>query len=170
MLRAEAAFSASVRETPLGVALLGAGGTGLEERRRVRRTLESEGILALVPEDDLPRHVGPSVLEPYVLARAGIDLIFVGTDSWGSVSEFMQFHRDRKIAPKLRVLVPWKHHPLYGRGRGYLADVYLTHLAVFGHVYAVDANGRRPFPTPRTVILRLSRRYRVAKAERANST
>ncbi len=124
----------------------------------------------MVPEDSLPRHVGPSVLEPYLMSRGDIDLIFIGTDSLGPVSEFVQFQKERQLAPKLRVLVPWEHHPLYGRGRGYLADVYLTHLAVFGHVYAVDPEGHPPFPRPRTVILRISRRYRVVKAQELNST
>ncbi|MEM2930799.1 MAG: hypothetical protein QW797_08090 [Thermoproteota archaeon] len=39
-----------------------------------------------------------------------------------------------------------EHHPLYGNSASYLTDVYLTHLAVFGHVYAVGDSRETFFP------------------------
>ena len=72
-----------------------------------------------------------------LLTQAEIDLAFVNVQSWGSAAEFAEFQSDAGIAPKLRILVPRRNHPLYGSpdSSGYLTDAYLTLDAVFGHVY-----------------------------------
>jgi hypothetical protein len=160
------------------VALFGAGGDGLKERRILAGKLGEKGIVAFVPEDDLSRDVAPSLGERDILANGDIDLAFVNIESWGSVAEFSEFQSDSRIAPKLRLLVPRKHHPLYGSvgSSGYLTDAYLTHDAVFGHVYMyrleTKGNGEKEdspewIPTTSEIVLRISERYRQWKAFRS---
>ena len=144
------------------VVLLGAGGRGLEERRLIAEELERMGAIALVPEDDFP-DVAPSVIEEVLLERGDVDLIFVSVESWGSVAEFSQFHDRPSVGRKLRVLVPGRHHPLYGEGGGYLTDLYLTHLVKYGHVYAFGRDGG-PFPSPRSIAVKIAGRHMVLAA------
>ncbi|MEM3465693.1 MAG: hypothetical protein QW566_04390 [Candidatus Jordarchaeales archaeon] len=151
-------------ETSIIIVLLGAGGRGLRQRRALRNRLASMGMVALIPEDDFPREVAPSLVEEAVLSKGDVELVFINVESWGTATEFAQFHGSRRIAGKLRVLVEHEHHPLYGSSASYLTDVYLTHLAVFGHVYAVDDSRRTVFPTVREVVVKLAERYRVCKA------
>ncbi len=141
----EEEFRRRYHETSLIVVLLGAGRRGLELRRRIKRRLRREGIIALVPEDDFPPHIAPDLAERSMLRRGDVELVFVNVESWGSATEFGQFHMDEGIAPKLRVLVHHRHHPLHGRSRSYLTDVYLIHLAVHGHVYPYGRFGERGF-------------------------
>jgi len=150
-----------LNELFLAVFLMGAGGKGLEERRRLENLLEERGIIAIVAEDDLPRDVAPSLVEEYVLSSSEVELAFVNVESWGSAAEFVQYHENPSVAPKLRVLVESKHHPLYGRERGYLTDLYLTHLAVYGHVYAY---GKKPFPSSAEIVVKLAERYKQWRA------
>ena len=149
------------------VALLGAGGQGLEDRRAIARKLEDIGIGALVPEDDLPRGLAPSLLERRILSKADVELVFLNVQSWGSVAEFAQFGSDPALARKLRILVERKHHPIYGAGSssGYLSDAYLTHEAVFGHVYMFrhEINDPDWLPTTAEIVLRIAERYRQWK-------
>ncbi|MEM2827145.1 MAG: hypothetical protein QXH61_00850 [Candidatus Nezhaarchaeales archaeon] len=140
---------------------MGAGGEGLEKRRKLDRMLEEQGILSLIPEDDfVSDDVAPSLIEEAVLERADVDLIFVDTTSWGSVTEFVQFHDKRNIAPKLRVLTPYEYHPIYGNSTGYLTDVYLNHVVKYGHVYAYDDEGKSVFPTSERIVITITMRYR----------
>ena len=134
----------TLRRAGIIVALLGKGESGLVERRRIASVLRTQGVIALVPEDDFPKEAGPSLVEPAVLSESDVDLVFLNVDSWGSAVEFGGFHRHPAIAPKLRVLVSPDHHPLHSPMRGYLMDLYLTHLAAFGHVYPVDGKRRVP--------------------------
>jgi len=146
------------------VALLGAGGQGLAERRRIAAVLDRSGIAAIVPEDELPDDMAPSLAEKALFSRNEVDLVFVNVESWGSAAEFAQFHENRRIAPKLRVLVPPEHHPLHGGDRGYLTDLYLSHLTEFGHVYAIDGRARVRLPSALDAIGLLSARQRQVKA------
>lgn len=150
-----------VRESCIVVALLGAGGKGIVERRKIGQRLEAKGIIALIPEDDFPEF-SPSLIEEVILRRADIDLIFINVESWGTVAEFVQFHDEKDIAPKLRVLVQHAYHPLYGNSTSYLTDVYLTHLAVYGHLYAYG-NEECGFPTSERIIMVLANRYKELK-------
>ncbi|MGC9346029.1 MAG: hypothetical protein ACP5ER_04475 [Candidatus Bathyarchaeales archaeon] len=153
-----------VRDTCIIVVLLGAGGRGIERRREIARKLEENWILVLIPEDDFAPDVAPSLTEEAILERADVDLIFVNVESWGSVVEFVQFHNKELIAPKLRVLTLYKYHPLYASSKSYLTDLYLTHLAKYGHVYAYDDGKGRVFPTSEKIIVTLSLRYKQLKA------
>lgn len=117
----------------------------------------------MIPEDDFPRGISPSLAEEAMLSRGDADLVFVDIQSWGSACEFAQFHEARAIARKLRVLVPPQYHPLHGRSKSYLTDLYLTHLAVHGHVYPVSTKDKS-FPSAKKVIVKLSERYRMLKA------
>jgi len=150
------------------IALLGAGGRGLAERRTVASELRGLGFNTIIPEDALPLEVSPSIAEPELLAWPELDLAFLNIESWGSASEFAQFQSDSRIANKLRVIVPRRHHPLYGSGvsSGYLTDMYLTHDAVFGHVYMHDdgsaADGS--LPSAKEIIITISQRFRQWKA------
>ena len=153
-----------IRETSVIIVLLGAGGRGLRQRRMLRDELASMGMIALIPEDDFPGEVAPSLVEEAMLSKGDVELVFINVESWGTVTEFTQFHRNRRITPKLRVLVRHEHHPLYGGSGSYLTDVYLTHLAVFGHVYAIDDSRRTLFPTARETVVKLADRYRLCKA------
>jgi len=148
-----------IKQTSIIVILLGAGGKGLKERREIKKTLKSKGIIALVPEDDFPSEA-PSLTEEAILEDSDIDLIFINVESWGSVAEFVQFSKNSRIAPKLRVLVNYQYHPLYGTKKGYLSDLYLTFMAIFGHVYAYD---EKMFPTPKEIITILADRFRAVK-------
>jgi len=145
------------------VALLGAGKRGLAARRRMAAALARRGILALVPEDDLPEDAAPSLAERAILSSDDVDLVFINVESWGSAVEFGQFHENEKIAPKLRVLVSPEHHPFHGESVGYLADLYLSHLSMFGHVYAVNGEARVRLPSTWTLVRKLSERYRQIK-------
>src|SRR5712692_11598964 len=57
-----------LKATKVIVALLGAGGGGLEERRRMAEELSGKGVMAIVPEDVLTPEVGPSILERRILS------------------------------------------------------------------------------------------------------
>src|SRR5205809_5931287 len=72
-----------VRRTNVVVALLGKGGHGLSSRRRLAKTLRQLRIVALVPEDDFPRDIGPSLAEEAVLSDADTHLVFIHVESWG---------------------------------------------------------------------------------------
>lgn len=158
------------RRAYLTVVLLGRRGNGLEERRQIARALEQRGMNALVPEDDLPCDVGPSVAEEEMILHGDADLVFLNVDSWGTATEFGQFHDREPVARKLRVLVPAPYHPLYGDRGGYLTDLYLTHLAVFGHVYAVGAaEGLPALSAPRLVCM-LATRYAEVKSSKRRLT
>ena len=153
-----------VQRTHIVAVLLGAGGSGLSARRKVARTLRRRQITAVVPEDDLPQDLGPSVAEEAVLSDADTHLVFLHVESWGSAAEFGQLRALPGVAPKLRVLVTPAYHPVYGKRRSYLTDAYMTHLALHGHVYAVGRNGRLRVPEPEDLIVMLAERYRQAKA------
>ena len=149
-----------VGETSIIVVLLGVGNKGLERRRNLDEKLEEVGILSLVPEDDFAPDVAPSLTEEAILERADVDLIFINVESWGSATEFGQFHDKRNIAPKLRVLTPYKYHPIYGSSTSYLTDLYLTHTVKYGHVYAYDNSSRSAFPTSEKIVITIATRYR----------
>ncbi len=92
------------------------------------------------------------------------DLIFLNVQSWGSATELGQLHRSRRLAPRLRVLVPPAYHPLHGTSTSYLTEVYLNHLTAFGHVYPVDGKAMAPVPSASALIVKVSERYRQLKA------
>lgn len=158
------------RRTYITVVLLGTQGSGLDERRAIARALERGGMNVVVPEDDLPHGVSPSLAEEELLLHGDVDLVFLNVDSWGTATEFGQFHDREPLAWKLRVLVPAEYHPLYGTRGGYLTDLYLNHLAVFGHVYAVGIPGDVPASTVPRVVELLARRYRSVMALKGSST
>lgn len=161
MRRAREDLERRLKLASVVVVLLGAGGRGLEERRLIAEELREMGAIALVPEDDFP-DAAPSVVEEVLLERGDVDLVFISVESWGSVAEFSQFHDRPRVGPKLRVLVPWDRHPLYGSG-GYLTDLYLTHLVKYGHVYAFGRNGR-PFPSPGSIAVKIVGRHMALAA------
>ena len=154
------------------MALLGAGGEGLKDRRLLATRLRERGIETIIPEDDLSPDVAPSLAERDMLSAGDVDLAFVNVQSWGSAAEFAEFRADDRIAPKLRILVARKHHPLYGSSSasGYLTDSYMTHDAVFGHVYMCRAQGDDAIdwiPASDEIVLKVSERYRQWKAFRS---
>jgi hypothetical protein len=164
-----------ISETRTAVVLLGSAAEGLEERRSIARKLLDEQIVAVIPEDDFPADIALSLAERTLLSMEGIDLIFVNVQSWGSAAEFAELSGNDKAVRKLRVLVTRKYHPFYGSSKGYLTDAYLTHDAVFGHVYMCrgeteegrggDVDGTPDWmPSPDEIILRISARYRQWKA------
>jgi hypothetical protein len=146
------------------VVLLGAGGRGLDLRRKIKERLKGEGIISIVPEDDFPADVALDLVERSTLRKGDVELVFINVESWGSATEFGLFLADEKIAPKLRVLVNYKHHPFHGNSKSYLSDAYLTHMAVYGHVYPYKESGRYPFPMVDEVVLRLAKRYKEWRA------
>jgi len=152
------------KTTSIIIFLLGAGGRGLEKRKEICNKLERIGIICLIPEIDLPLDVPPSLAEESVFRKSDVDLIFINVESWGSAAEFIQFHLERSIAPKLRILTLWKYHPIYGKSSSYLTDFYLNHEALYGHVYAYKENEQDPFPTVEEIIIKLSLRYLWLKA------
>jgi len=154
----------SLKETYITVALLGAGGKGIEKRREMAKKLEENGVIALIPEDDFAPDVAPSLIEEAVLEKADVDLVFVNVESWGSATEFAQFYDNALIAPKLRVLTHYKYHPIYGSSKSYLTDLYLSFIAKHGHVYAYGEEEESKFPDSETIILVLSLRYKLLKA------
>jgi hypothetical protein len=147
----------------LTVALLGAGGRGLDERRSLAAELSRIGLNAIVPEDRLPPELSPSIAERELLSSIELDLAFVNIESWGSAAEFSEFHSDSRIAPKLRVIVDRPHHPLYGVDSGYLTDVYMTHDAVFGHVY-MHGGKAGGLPSSKEIVVKISERFRQWKS------
>ena len=152
-----------VKETPIIVVLLGAGNKGLKKRKSIKEILEREGVICLIPEEDFPKEVSPSIIEEAIFRKADVDLIFVNVESWGSATEFAQLVRIKEVAQKLRVLTHYKYHPLYGRSKSYLTDLYLTYMALYGHVYAYSNCGKT-FPTDSEIIVTLAKRFREIKA------
>jgi len=157
-------FESLVREACIIVILLGAGGKEIVKRRNIAKKLRDNGIIALIPEDDFAPDVAPSLTEEFIFKHSDVDLVFLNVESWGSATEFAQFHDDIRIAPKLRVLTFHKHHPLYGNSKSYLSDLYLTHIAKYGHVYAYDDKGESTFPTSEKIVLTISIRYKLLRA------
>ncbi|MEM0313264.1 MAG: hypothetical protein QXQ41_01780 [Candidatus Bathyarchaeia archaeon] len=153
-----------LKETRIIVVLLGAGGKGITKRREIAKKLEDNGIIALIPEDDFPPDVSPSLIEEAVFKESDVHLIFINVESWGSATEFAQFHDNPIVAPKLRILTYYKYHPIYGSSKSYLTDLYLSHTAKYGHVYAYDDKQESSFPNSEAVILILSLRYKLLKA------
>lgn len=153
-----------IKETCVIVVLLGAGGKQIDRRRKIACKLEDNGIIALIPEDDFAPDVAPSLTEEAIFKKADVHLIFLNVESWGSVTEFAQFHDDAIIAPKLRILTYHKYHPLYGSSKSYITDLYLSHIAKYGHVYACDDEEKSVFPDSERVVLTLSIRYKFLKA------
>src|ERR1700687_5141358 len=94
-----------ISETGMTVALLGASGEGLEERRSIARRLSGEEITGVIPEDDFSLDISPSLAEQALFSREGFDLIFVNVQSWGSAVEFAQLVGNEEVVSKLRVLV-----------------------------------------------------------------
>jgi len=158
-----------LKRAGLIVMLLGSSGRGLDERRAVAHVLTSRGIVALVPEDDIPSEVGPSVIEEEVLERSDVDLVFLSIESWGAATEFGQFSSNPRIAPKLHVLVRPEYHPVHSPSGSYLTDLYLTHLVRYGHVYPVDGGRQAPVPSAKALIPMLAERDRELKAFRPSS-
>lgn len=163
-------LEARERRTSLTVVLLGAEGAGLQERRDIAKVLEAGGMNVLIPEDDLPHDVSPSLAEEEMLAHGDIDLVFLDVDSWGTATEFGQLYGRELLAWKLRVLVRAEYHPLYGSRRSYLSDLYLNHLAVYGHVYAVGVPGEVPASTVSQLVPLLARRFRSVRAAKPELT
>jgi hypothetical protein len=157
-------FEELVREACIIVVLLGVGGKEIVKRRNMARKLRDNGIIALIPEDDFAPEVAPSLIEEFIFKHSDVDLVFLNVESWGSATEFAQFHDDARIAPKLRILTFHKYHPLYGNSASYLSDLYLTHIAKYGHVYAYDDKKESSFPTSEKIILTLSLRYKFLRA------
>src|SRR5438132_11679034 len=73
-------------KSSLTVALLGAGGRGLDERRSLAAELSRIGLNAIVPEDRLPPELSPSIAERELLSSIELDLAFVNIESWGSAA------------------------------------------------------------------------------------
>jgi len=154
-----------IKETNIVVALLGAGERGIEKRKKIAKKLEENGVSALIPEIDFRSEVAPSLIEEALFKKADVDLIFVDVESWGSATEFAQFYENAIIAPKLRVLTYYEHHPIYGSSKSYLTDLYLSFIAKHGHVYAYRKEKEKiKFPTSQKIILTLSIRYKQLKA------
>jgi hypothetical protein len=144
----------------LVVSLLGSSGNGLEDRRRIKERLTAQHpeITVLIPEDDIDSSINPVIAETVVLSGSEVDLVFIHVNSWGTSNEFGQFSQSIEIAPKLRVLVDHRYHPLHINdegNRGYLSSSYLFFMARYGHVYPVKGTSEL-FPTPETVVSILS--------------
>ncbi len=96
-------LKSQIGRSRLIVVLLGSRRSGVEERRDIARVLNARGVAALVPEDDFPSDVSPSIAERAILSSADVDLVVVSVRSWGTATEFGQFHAEPPIARKLRV-------------------------------------------------------------------
>jgi len=158
-----------LKRAGLVVMLLGSSGRGLDQRRAIAHVLRSRGIVALVPEDDFPAEIGPSVIEEEILERSDMDLVFLSIESWGAATEFGQFSSNPRIAPKLRVLVRPEYHPVHSPSGSYLSDLYLTHLVRYGHVYPVNGGRQAPVPSAKALIPMLAERHREIKALRPSN-
>src|SRR5947209_12980566 len=167
IMRAEA--EERLKRSGLIIILLGSSERGLDERRQVAELLRGRGIVALVPEDDFPKEIGPSVIEDDVLERSDVDLVCLSIESRGAATEFGQFSSNPRIAPKLRVLVRPEYHPVHSPPGSYLTDLYLTHLVRYGHVYPVDGGRQAPVPSAKALIPMLVERHREIKALRPSN-
>jgi len=159
----EKEFRRKYHEASLIVALLGASGKGLDLRRKIKEILKKEGIIGIVPEDDFPPDIASDLVERSTLRKGDVELVFINVESWGSATEFGHFYMDKKVAPKLRVLVNYQYHPLHGGSRSYLSDACLTYMAAYGHVYPYKESGEFPFLMVDEVILKLAKRYKEWK-------
>jgi len=71
----------NVKRTSIIVILLGAGNKAIEKRRAICRKLVNESIICLIPEDDFPSDVAPSLVEEAFLKSSDVDLIFINVES-----------------------------------------------------------------------------------------
>jgi hypothetical protein len=139
---------------------LGASGEGLDERRRIRDhvMLDHPETTVIIPEEHIDQSINPVLAEQAILSGSDVDLVFIHVNSWGTSNEFGQFSQSSEIAPKLRVLVDHKYHPMHirdERNRSYLSSAYLLFMARFGHVYPVRGTSEL-FPTAETAVRILS--------------
>jgi hypothetical protein len=166
-------------ETHIIVALLGEGGKGLAERRRIAKKLEAEGMTAIVPEDDLGvRGMPPIDVEEMYFQESDVDVIFIDVKPLGSEAEFMRFTGNERLCLRIRVLVERQYHPVYDRTNrlalmdgsarkktGALTWEYMSHEGKYGHTYAYDNAGAGGFPTSGELIEVLAKCHRWLKFE-----
>src|SRR3989449_9711620 len=138
-----------LRRSGLVVILLGSSGRGLDERRDVAHVLARRGIIALVPEDDFPVEIGPSVLEVDVLERSDVDLVVLSIGSWGAATALGQFSSNPKIAPKLRVRVRPEYHPVHSPPGSYPPTCTRPISSGMATSTPSMEDGRRPCLRPR---------------------
>jgi len=166
-------------ETHIIVALLGEGGKGLDDRRRIAKKLEAEGMTAIVPEDDLGvRGMPPIDVEEMYFQESDVDVIFIDVKPLGSEAEFMRFTGNNRLCLRIRVLVERQYHPVYDRTNrlalmdgsarkktGTLTWEYMSHEGKYGHTYAYDNAGAGGFPTVEELIEVLAKCHRWLRFE-----
>jgi len=129
------------------------------QRNALKTTLNDNSCLATTFEEDLELEYA-SLEEQIILREPEVDIVFIFPDSRGSAAELLQFTRDPVIRPKVRVLVPHQHHPLYTESESYLTSVYQELMATHGHVYPYDSKNEA-HRTPEYISLMMMGAYRL---------
>jgi len=107
-------------------------------RREISNKIEEQGHIVQFLEDfDLPV---PAIDEKIFIKKKEVDLVFILPESQGSQFEFSNFIEDPEIAPKLRIFVDSKYHPLDSnrKDKSVLINGYLVFLTQYGHVYSYN--------------------------------
>ncbi len=107
-------------------------------RREISNKIEEQGHIVQFLEDfDLPV---PAIDEKFFIKKREVDLVFILPESQGSQFEFSNFMEDSEIAPKLRIFVERKYHPLDSNieDKSLLSNGYLVFLTQYGHVYSYN--------------------------------
>ena len=122
-----------------------------KRRKKVRDALRCLNIISIFPEECSLLH--PVIEQEFIFENEDVDqIIILSEDPRGSAHELGIYSKDKLIAPKLRVFVPTKYHPLEDPfdthfnnpldylsllgDQSFMTNAYLTHLTKYGHVYA----------------------------------
>jgi len=106
--------------------------------------------------------IHPSLEEVLFLEEnPDIDLIIIFPESYGSISEFINFSNNQKIAHRLRVFVKPRYHPLISDKKSFLRNSLLIFLSKYGHVYSYEVDDKYEDLTKK--VHKLISSYRVIK-------
>ena len=144
---------------------MGGAGANLRRRKALAQVLSNDGFEAFVPEDD-PTYQ-QAAFERFMLREPDLDLLVLFPESPGSYDEYGTFAHDPEISSKLRVVVPAKYHPIYGKDPGsYLSSDYMTFIGRYGHCYpsTPEDPAECEWSDGDSIVRKITQWYRTAKA------
>jgi hypothetical protein len=111
---------------------------GARRRLLVREALDTEFNVSFF--EDCDGITMASVDEESILMSDMIDMAIVFPDSFGSVTEMVDFAHNQKILPKMRVFVKERYHPQHGESKSYFRDYLKKFDAKGGYVDYFEDN------------------------------
>lgn len=132
-----------------------------DQRKRISQVLNESSCISILFEEDFDLDIA-SIEEQIILRNDDVEIVFIIPSSVGSAAELALFARDPIIKPKLRVLVPYQHHPLYAKSRSFLTSHYLELMSELGHIYPFDPSEEH-HPSAITIASMMMDSYRLNK-------